>query len=106
MSTMLHDFRHGARMMQKNAGFTITAVLTLGLTIGISTVVFSVIDAVLLRPLPYDHPNLIYSLHTWSPQGYTQPASYPEYLDWRRDNHVFTALAGYNSYGSANVEGP
>lgn len=106
MSTMLHDFRYGLRIMQKNAGFTITAVLTLGLTIGISTVVFSVIDAVLIRPLPYDHPDRIYGLHTWSPQGYTQPASYPEYLDWRRDNHVFAALAAFNSYGSANVQSP
>jgi len=106
MSTMLSDLRHGIRVMKKNPGFTTTAVLTLGLTIGISTVVFSVIDAVLLRPLPYDHPDRIYSLHTYSPQSYTQPASYPEYLDWRRDNHVFSALAAYSAYGSANVEGP
>ena len=106
MSTMLHDFRHGLRLMQRNAGFSITAVLTLGLTIGISTVVFSVIDAVLIRPLPYDHPDRIYSLQTWSQHGYTQPASYSEYLDWRRENHVFAELAAFNSYGSANVEGP
>jgi hypothetical protein len=103
---MLHDFRHGLRILHKNAGFSITAVLTLGQTIGISTVVFSVINAVLIRQLPYDHPDRIYSLHTCSLQGCTQPASYPEYLDWCRDNHAFAALAAFNSYGSATSVDP
>ena len=106
MGTWLQDFRYAFRMLYQNTGFAATVILTVGLTIGISTVVFSVVDAVLIRPLPYKHPEEIYSLHPFSPQGYAQPASYPEYLDWRRENHVFTSLAAVNSFGSANLEGP
>jgi MacB-like periplasmic core domain len=60
----------------------------------------------LIRPLPYNHPDRIVYLRSYSPSGYTQPASYPEYLDWRRDNHVISALAAYNDFGAVNFEGP
>lgn len=106
MNGFVPDFGYAVRQLRKSPGFTMTAVLTLGLAIGLSTVVFSVIDAMLIRPLPYDHPDRIAFLQTWSPQGYTQPASYPEYRDWRRDNQGFSALAAFNDFGSANLEGP
>jgi putative ABC transport system permease protein len=67
--------------------------------------VFSVIYAVLIRSLPYDHPEKIFYLNTYAPEGYQQPSSYPEYLDWRRENHVFSALAGFGTV-SSNFESP
>jgi putative ABC transport system permease protein len=103
--TAFQDFRYAIRQLRKNPGFAVTACLTLALTISVSTAVFSVIYAVVIRPLPYNHTEQIFNLQTWSPQGYTQPGSYPEYLDWRRENHVFSALAGYST-GTANFEGP
>lgn len=106
METLLQDIRFGSRALWKNPGFSVTAVLTLSLAIAVTTAVFSVIDAVLIRPLPFNHPEQIFSLETRSPQGYTQPASYPEYRDWRQQSQVFSALAGYNSFGGVNFEGP
>jgi len=105
MTGLFQDIRYGLRAMRKTPGFAATTIVTLALAIGVSTAVFSVIDAVLIRPLPFDHPEKIFYLQTNSPQGYQQPASYPEYLDWRRENQAFSALAGY-SHGSVNFEGP
>ena len=105
MNGLMQDVRYAVRQLRLSAGFSVIVVLTLALTIGMSTAVFSSIYAVLIRPLPFDRPERIVSLQTWSPQGYTQPAAYPEYRDWRRENHVFAALSVFNSYGSANFEG-
>ena len=105
MTGLRQDIRYGLRAMHKAPGFAATTIVTLALAIGVTTAVFSVIDAVLIRPLPFDHPEKILYLRTNSPQGYMQPASYPEYLDWRRENQVFSALAGYST-GNANFEGP
>ena len=106
MKGLFQDLRYALRQLRKNPGFATVSAITLALAVGISTTVFSVIYAMLIRPLPYDHPGRIFSLDTYSPQGYFQPASYPEYLDWRRENRTFSALAAYNPYGSANFEGP
>ena len=109
MTGVLQDLRYAIRQLRKSPGFTVTAVLTLALAVGAASAVFSVIYAVLIRPLPYDHPEKIFYLKTYVPQGYQQPSSYPEYLDWRRENHVFSALAGYSTIffsGSSNFEGP
>ena len=106
MNGFLQDVRSALRQLRKSPGFCATVVLTLALAIGVATAVFSVFDAMLIRPLPYDHPDRIFFLETWSPQGYTQPASFPEYLDWRRENRAFSTLAAYNAYSSANLEGP
>ena len=106
MTGLFQDIRYGLRTMRKAPGFSVAAIVTLALAIGVTTVAFSVLDAVLIRSLPYDHPERILALGPISPQGYGQPASYPEYLDWRRENQVFSALAGFSSYGSINFEGP
>ena len=109
MTSLLQDLRFAIRQLRKSPGFTVTAVLTLALAVGAASAVFSVIYAVLIRPLPYDHPEKIFYLKTYVPQGYQQPSSYPEYLDWQRENHVFSALAGYSTIffsGSSNFEGP
>jgi putative ABC transport system permease protein len=92
------------RRISQAPAFAITVIATLALTAGLSTTVFSVLDAVFLRPLPYKHAERIFALRTYSPQGYTQPASYPEFVDWRRESSGFSILAVYNSNGSINAE--
>jgi predicted permease len=78
----------------------------LALSIGITAAVFSVLYAMVIRPLPYGDADRIVVPQPRSPQGYTQPAAYPEYVDWRQMNHSFFAFAGYNDYQSVNFEGP
>ncbi|HEY3739891.1 MAG TPA: ABC transporter permease [Bryobacteraceae bacterium] len=85
-------------------GFTMTVVGTLALTVALSTTVFSVLDAVFIRPLPYKEADRIFALRTISPQGYQQPASYPEFNDWRREAASFATVAGYNNFKSVNAE--
>jgi predicted permease len=96
MTSLIQDLRYAIRQLYKKPGFSGTAVLTIALAIGVTTAVFSVLYAVMIRPLPYRDPNRIVFLQGYSPQGYTQPAAYPEYLEWRRQSHSFEALAGFN----------
>ncbi len=97
------DVSYSLRQLRRAPGFALTAIFTLALAIGVSTSVFSVLDATIVRPLPYNSPDRIVSLRTYSPEGYTQPASYPEYLDWRHENATLAALAAYDT-ASANLE--
>ena len=103
---MLQDLKYALRQLRKSPGFTLTAVLTLALGTGVTAAVFSVIYAVMIQPLPYDHPGRIVVPQTFSPQGYEQTASYPEYLDWRKQSRSFSALAAFRPYRRINLEGP
>jgi putative ABC transport system permease protein len=88
----MNDIRFALRQLRKAPGFTAVAVLTLALGIGANTAIFSVINAVLLRPLPYPEPHRIIALHeTNGTQEFS--LSFPDYVDWRRDNTVFEHLA-------------
>ena len=89
---MMHDFRFAFRQLRKSPGFTFVAVMTLALGIGANTAIFSVINAVLLQPLPYPHADRIMSLNEFS-GGTNSAIAFPDYLDWRRDNTVFEQLA-------------
>jgi predicted permease len=92
---LLQDLRFGLRMLAKNPGFTAVAVLTLALGIGANTALFSVVNAVLLSPLPYWQPDRLVALYEGDANFARSSISYPNFLDWVRDNHSFSALAGY-----------
>jgi predicted permease len=95
MQTLLQDIRYGIRTLASNAGFTIVAVLTLTLGIGANTAIFSVINAVLLQPLPYRDPGRLVTLSEKTPEFDTMSISYPNLLDWQKDNRSFESLGGY-----------
>lgn len=91
------DLRFALRTLRKNPGFALIALLTLALGIGANTAIFSVVNAVLLRPLPYPDPNQIVQVYqTDMRRGIdNNGASYPNVLDWRGQNEVFSDIAGY-----------
>jgi putative ABC transport system permease protein len=99
MQTLWQDIRYGVRILLKNPGFAAVSVLTLALGIGANTAIFSVVDAVLLRPLPFPQPERIFAIHQAMPEkGIPKSgASYPNYLDWARQNHSFEKLAAMRS---------
>ena len=91
------DLRFGVRMIVRNPGFTLIAVITLALGIGANTAIFSVVDAVLLRPLPYPEADrLVFLWSTMNAQGVPMSGSaLPDYQEWRDRNKVFEGLAGF-----------
>ncbi len=92
------------RQLRRAPGFAATVVLTLALSVGVATAVFCVIDAVILRPLPYAHPDRIVDVESTSRSGYAQPASWEGFVDERAQAHDFSALAGYINYFKATVD--
>ncbi|HYV06905.1 MAG TPA: ABC transporter permease [Blastocatellia bacterium] len=106
METLIQDLRYGIRMMFKNRSFTLVAIVTLALGIGANTAIFSVVDAVLLRSVPYpDAGRLVMLWSTMQSQGLAQSGSaLPDYREWRDQNHVFEGLGGFY-YGDFNLSG-
>jgi len=95
MDTLWQDLRYSARMLLKRPGFTIAAVLTLALGIGANTTIFSLINTVMLRPLPVDRPSEIMALNNVSEDHAFPSFSYPNYKDFRDRNDTFSGLVGY-----------
>jgi len=94
---MLNDFRFALRMLRRRPTFTAAVVLTLALGIGTSSGVFSILDAALIRPLPFADPSRLAML--WGvagPERDVRGASYPEIVDWRTLNHSFSDVAAYD----------
>lgn len=92
LEEFLQDLRYGARTLLKNRAFTAVSVLTLGLGIGATTSVFSVVNGVLLKPLDYPAPERI--VHVWESDGTSRANTSPaNFLDWRRESTVFEAIA-------------
>jgi predicted permease len=95
MTTLVQDVRYGLRMLGKNPGFTAVAILTLALGIGANTVLFSVVNGVLLNPLRFAEPDRLIALYARTPNYDRASISYPNFLDWVRENRSFYALAAY-----------
>src|SRR3954470_8747236 len=95
MDSLLKDIRFALRTLLKSPGFTIVAILTLALGIGSNTAMFSVVTAVLLRPLPFPEPERLVAVATVSPTGDMTAESYPDFYDWRQQNRSFQNLAAY-----------
>src|ERR1700735_4507880 len=98
LHSVISDCRYVVRQLGRSPGFTIVSVLTLALAIGANTALFSVINGVLLNPLPYPHPEQLVTLHESKPNFNTGSISYPNFLDWQKDNRTLSAMAVSRGY--------
>jgi predicted permease len=97
MESWIQDFRYSIRVLAKERGFTLVALLTLALGIGANTAIFSAIDAVLLKPLPYRDPGRLMAISEKPPAFPRNSVSAATFLDWKNQNHVFEQVAGRES---------
>ncbi len=99
MTTLLKDIQYAARILRRSPGFTFTAVLTLALGIGANTAIFSVVNATLLRPLPFPHPERLVALQNqYKAVGLDSASvSVPEYIDYRKQRQLFSEVAAVNT---------
>jgi predicted permease len=109
IDNLIQDLRFGVRMLAKNPGFTAAAVLTLALGIGANTAIFSVVNTVLLRPLPYPDPDrivqLMLSSPEWAPGRNVDAINEPEFIIWREERQAFKEVAAYDSGTAVNHTG-
>jgi predicted permease len=95
MQTLLRDLRYGARTLGKNPSFTLIAVITLALGIVANTVIFNFINAALLKPMPVREPERLVAVYPTTKEGELSAFSWPDYVDYRDRNEVFSALVGF-----------
>src|ERR1700686_3197316 len=100
MMSFWQDVRFGLRVLLKNPGFTAIAVLTLALGIGANTALFSVVNGVLLNPLPYPNPDQLVAVYAKSIDFERSSITYPNFLDWHKGPHSFWARAAIRREGS------
>ncbi|HEV7522008.1 MAG TPA: ABC transporter permease [Candidatus Angelobacter sp.] len=111
MTTLLQDLRYGLRTLRKSPAFTVIALFTLSLGIGANTAIFSIVNAVLLKPLPFpESEKLVFMTSAFEKQGVTRnfATSYADFLDWRSTAKSFTAMASYHqdSFTLAGMDQP
>lgn len=109
LEVLMQDLSYGLRMLRRNPGFSLVAILTLALGIGANTAIFSVVNGVLLNPLPYQHPEQLVTVHQHRANFKYGAVSYPNFRDWQKENHVFSGLAAARSWnfsltGMGNAE--
>src|SRR5947207_15702577 len=95
--SVLHDLRFAVRQLRNNPGFACTAVLVLALGVAASVAIFSFVDAALLQPLPYRNPSRLISAYESLSNCRECALSYQDYLDWKKDNTVFSSLEAWES---------
>ena len=106
LSDFADDLRFGLRTLGKNAGFTAVAVLTLALGIGANTAIFSVVENVLLRPLPYDHSESLVEIKNTYPGFQAVGISPGDFTDWQREAKSFSSMGAYGDVSQGfNVTG-
>jgi len=107
VSALLRDFKHGIRALRRSPGFTLLAVSTLALGIGATSAIFSLVDAVLFRPLPVRDPGRLARVFARQ-EGSSDlsNSSYPVYTDYRDQARSFTSLAAYADFVAINLEIP
>src|SRR5277367_6094561 len=98
MNGFLQDLRCAVRQFVKTPGLTAVVVLTIALGVGANTALFSVVNGVLLNPLPYPDPKQLVTLHESKANFETGSISYPNFRDWQKDNHTFSAMAIARDY--------
>src|SRR5271167_846227 len=98
MHSFWQNLRYALRQLKKSPGFTAVAILTLALGIGANTAIFSVISGVLLNPLPFPQPNQLVTLSESKPNFDRGSISYPNFRDWQKENHTFSAMAIARAY--------
>ena len=103
MESFWMDLRHGLRTLRKNPGFAAVAILTLALGIGANTAIFSAVNAVLLRPLPYSQPGQLVQLWETEIEVPQAPFAAPDFVDWRAQNQAFEDMALYTWPTSLNM---
>src|SRR2546421_12410392 len=102
METFLKDIRYGLRTLWQRPGFTVIAIMTLGLGIGATTAIFSVVNAVLLRPLPYPAAERLMRIGQQYPSGLAA-AGEPKFLFWREQSESFETMAAMKASGQGAI---
>src|SRR5215831_2286175 len=102
LEQLLQDIRYALRMLRKNPGFAMVTIVTLALGIGMNTAVFSVVNAVLLKPLPYPNAERLVWLSDYNESFKMEAVAGPDFLDWKQQAQSFEKMAGYNN-GPATI---
>jgi hypothetical protein len=106
LSTLVADLTFALRQLRRNPGFAVSAIITLAFGIGATTAIFSLVDGILLRPLPFTRVDRLLAIETLEIPAGVAPSnvaaanyvstSYPDFFDWQRENHTFESLASYD----------
>jgi len=105
MDAMMQDLKYGLRTILGSPGFALVAVITLALGIGANTAIFSVVDGVLLEPLPYADAEELMDVRERRRQGGTMSVAWANFVDWREENTVFDGLFAYGASSSTVLGG-